>query len=196
MQNKSPLQVKSVPSVCSRLPSSLGNKAQDLGPISLALDLLLLCGFINPFPPRSVSCFTGRHLACSSHSPASMLPVGSANLLHKSPENQLYLVLVRLCCSASSLSATPAERLCSPSLFLSLSLLASQERPSLSHPSASTCYVTFLCLSFSVNKMKIIKHFSQRIWGRTEPNNPCEELRIVSARGSKHLMNKWEKWMK
>lgn len=157
MQNKSPLQVKSVPSVCSRLASSLGNKAQDLGPISLALDLLLLCGFINSFPPQSLSCLLGHHLACSSHSPASMLSFGSSNLLHKSPENQLYLLLMCGCALPCS-SLQPTESVSAlPLYLLSLSLLASRKCPSLAYPSASTCYVTFLCLSFSVNKMKIIR---------------------------------------
>lgn len=52
MQNKSPLQVKSVPSVCSRLPSPLGNSAQDLSLIFLALDLnTSLCVTQNPLHP-------------------------------------------------------------------------------------------------------------------------------------------------
>lgn len=158
MQNKSPLQVKSVPSVCSRLPSSLGNKAQDLGPISPALDLLLLRGSINPFPAQSTSCLIGHHLACSSHSLASMLSVGSSNLLHRSPENQLYLLLMCGCAALPCPSLQPTESVYAlPLYFRSLSLLASHKCPSHSYPSASTCYVTFLCLSFSVNKMKIIR---------------------------------------
>lgn len=118
MQNKSPLQVKSVPSVCSRLPSSLGNKAQDLGPISPALDLLLLCGSINPFPAQSTSCLIGHHLACSSHSLASMLSrrfIQPASQIPRKPA--VPATHVWLCCSALPLSATHGERLRSPSLF-------------------------------------------------------------------------------
>lgn len=37
--------------------------------------------------PSLPSCFISHHLACSSHSPCTMLSLGSSDLLHKSPEN-------------------------------------------------------------------------------------------------------------
>lgn len=88
MQNKSPLQVKSVPSVCSRLPSSLGNKAQDLGPISLALDLILLSVCIHKSIPSLGLCpafLASIWLALLRA--LLLLSLSSLDLLHTSPEN-------------------------------------------------------------------------------------------------------------
>lgn len=145
MQNKSPLQVKSVPSVCSRLPSSPGNQARDLGPISpFALDLIssLMCLHKSfPLLPSLPSCLIGPHLSCSPHSPSTVLSLGSPNVLHKYPENQLCLLLMcLLCSSAASLFAAYGKHLCSssPSSYIFLSWLQICAL-SLSYRSVSIC---------------------------------------------------------
>lgn len=150
MQNKSPLQVKSVPSVCSRLPSSPGNQARDLVPISLALDLIssLMCLHKSiPLLPSLLSCLIGPHLACSPHSPSTVLSLGSPNVLHKSSENQLCLLLMCLLCSsaASLFAALWKAFMLFLSVFLHLSQLASD-----------MCSLPFLLLSIH---MFSIEHF-------------------------------------
>lgn len=94
MQNKSPLQVKSVPSVCSRLPPSLGNSAWDLVPFLLpSASDFSLCGFGNPSPVQSAACLTSCHWPAPPE-PCLQSP-GLSPLLHES-RNQLYLLLLGL----------------------------------------------------------------------------------------------------
>lgn len=166
MQNKSPLQVKSVPSVCSRLPSSPGNKAQDLGPASLVLDFMLLPNVYSQihFLPSEVLPYWPP-FGLLPHSSSSVLSLDSSDLFHKSPENQLYLLL-RVCC------ATPPHPVCDlwrvpmflPSIFPHLSQLASDKHP-LSFPPLSI-YMLFsiFCASVSVSvKWGKLERLSQNL---------------------------------
>lgn len=122
-------------------PLLLATRLRTWAPFLLPLIFCLsLCILINPFPPQSMSCLTGHHLACSSHSPASMVSVSSSNLLHKSPGNQLYLLLMCVLPCLPRPSLQPTESVCGlPLYFWNLSLLASHKCPTLSHPSVSIC---------------------------------------------------------
>lgn len=166
---------------------SPGNQSQDLGLISLALDLILFSYvFINPFPPQShvlpdlspfgllfPQSFFGvipRFMGPASQSPR--IPALSAIPVSTVPH-----CLIPVC----GLGRTPMLLL---SIFLSLPRLASDNctLPFL-HPQ-------YLCLGFWVHNIETnLEHLSQRIWRKTELNSSCKELRILFGHKSKHLIN-------
>lgn len=166
MQNKSPLQVKSVPSVCSRLPSSPGSKARGWGliPLPWILRSSLVCTH-QPMPSPVVCpalsapiwpALPTALLWCTPQSigPASQNPRTSPPAAPVSPGG-----------AASSLSAARGQHLgvSSPSSQIFL------DQPqrctlSLSYPSEAICYITFPCLGFSPSKIEIhLEHLFQRI---------------------------------
>lgn len=157
MQNKSPLQVKSVPSVCSRLPSSSGNEAQALGPRSPALASSVMC--IHKFIPSPAS------------GPAPLAPVGPV------PTQPSFCVTLQSIRPASQIRRKPAlsaapvlavppglvrlqpvDSLCAPPVHLPNPCpLAPIAALPLSAPSVSIWYTTFLGLRSRVSKMGVIR---------------------------------------
>lgn len=125
-------------------PLLLATRLGTWAPFPLALDLIssLMCLHKSfPLLPSLPSCLIGPHLSCSPHSPSTVLSLGSPNVLHKYPENQLCLLLVcLLCSSAASLFAAYGKHLCpsSPSSYIFLSWLQICAL-SLSYRSVSIC---------------------------------------------------------
>lgn len=196
MQNKSPLQVKSVPSVCSRLPSLLATSLRTWVSFPCPWSYTRLLGIHKSIPspvfcpawlvalwPALATSFFG--VTPQFMGPASPPPRTPA--LSAIPVSALPPRLVPM----GGPGRTP---MLLPSIFLTLPRLAS-DNCSLPFLLFSICMLyNTLCLRFWVHKIEInLEHLSQRIWRKIEPNSSWKELRIMFGHKRKYLINEWEK---
>ena len=122
---------------------------------SFLLPLIWCCSLWIHSLPNLPSCLISHHLACSSHSPApcylSVHPICFTNTRKTAlPTTPLLLCLTPRAADGKHLCSSSV----SPGIFLDWLQISAL---SLSYPSVATSYITFLHLSFWVNKMEIIR---------------------------------------